>query len=89
LANKVTVSWMSGSLFDPAGWGQPTPNVPTLNWIARRLDGAWAVNAGGSLATPSLILSGTTVTGVATVAVVTAVDFGTQTVTTQNVKVLT
>ena len=89
LANKVTASWMSGSLFDPAGWGQQTPNVPTLNWIARRLDGAWSVNAGGSLATPSLILSGTTVTGVATVAVVTAVDFGTQTVTTQNVKVLT
>lgn len=89
LADKVTASWMTGELFDPAGWGQHTPNMATLNWIARQLDGAWAVNSGGSLATPSLILSGTTVTGVATVAVVTAVDFGTQTVTTQNVKVLT
>ena len=77
---------LNGGLYDGGGGVM-------LRWRgagARTLYGAWQVNAlGGSFATPSLALNGTTVTGVATVAVVTAVDFGAQTVTTQNVKVLT
>ena len=103
-SGRVIFDWDTGELFDasadPAvgvinlngglydGFGNAV-----LRWRgagARTLNGAWQVNAlDGSFATPSITLNGTTVTGVATVAVVTAVDFGTQTVTTQNVKVLT
>ena len=77
-----SLDWSACTTYDAAG-------NTTMSWRVRQLMGSWSVATGGSFATPSLALGGTTVTGVATVAVVTAVDFGTQTVTTQNVKVLT
>lgn len=78
----VSLDWNSYVLLDSS-------HNPALWWTERYLYGAWAVQAGGSISTPSLTLGAATVTGVATVAVVTGVDFVNQTVTTQNVKVLT
>lgn len=103
-SGRIVADWANGLLYDAsADLSAMTINLNgglydggggvMLRWRgagARTLYGAWQVNAlGGSFATPSLALNGTTVSGVATVAVVTAVDFGAQTVTTQNVKVLT
>lgn len=77
-----SLDWSACTTYDAAG-------NTTMSWRVRQLMGAWSIASGGSFATPSLELNGTTVSGVATVAVVTGVDFVNQTVTTANIKVLT